>query len=188
MSTPSDVISARDLMDVLRRARAEGTLEALISSVMSESADSEFELLPGGETMAPSGESMTDASKRRMVTPPEKEVVMAGSSDDRTKTTASPHSFGMKLPAGINHVEMWGQTLIQVGKFGKDELTYEDLASSTKGVHSSYVSWLLTQKFRLDLTPPMKDLIRFLIVRTKMMHPEEECFEGSTVRRQLKKS
>ena len=127
----------------LRQAHADGTLEVLLSSIREESSD-EFELL--------GGESMTDASKRRMTSPPapmEKESEMSGSAEKMVGD--SPASFGDKLPKGVKSLDQWSTTLLKVGKYGKDGFTYENLYSSPHQAHSSYVSWLITQKHRVDL-------------------------------------
>eukprot|EP00435_Cladocopium_sp_Y103_P026481 s4004_g6.t1 len=141
---------------MLREARAKGSLDVMIAGLMSDPTESEFELLsePG---------TMSDASKRRMASPPpklEKEHVMSGSVEQKQHVGASPHSYGLKLPMGIASVDQWGCTLLEVGKYGKEGFAYEDLASSSQAAHLSYCNWLLTQKFRVDLTPPIKDLIR----------------------------
>ena len=182
MSGPSEMISASALKEMLVQARANGSLENVIAGLMSDPTDSEFELLSEGGTMS-------DASKRRMTSPPPKlepEKVMSGCDPDKQHVGASPHSYGMKLPTGISSVDQWGCTMLEVGKYGKEGFAYEELASSTKAPHAAYCNWLLTQKFRLDLTAPIKDLIRFLVVRQAMKHPMEECFEGTTLRRRMK--
>lgn len=180
MSASSEMISASALKDMLRQARDNGSLDVMVAGLLSDPAETEFELL--SEVGA-----MSDASKRRMTSPPEKEQEMSGSEKEKQVMSASPHSFGLKLPVGISSVDMWGCTLLEVGKYGKEGFAYEDLASSSQAAHVAYCNWLLTQKFRVDLTAPIKDLIRFLIVRTAMLHPVEECFEGSTQRRRMKK-
>ena len=59
MSSSSPALSPM-LRDLLSRAKAEGSLEALISELLSDQGD-EFELIPGDEGH---GQAMTDASKR----------------------------------------------------------------------------------------------------------------------------
>ena len=170
-------VSLADLKMALRTAQADGTLEMLLSSLREEPSD-EFELL--------GGESMTDASKRRLTSPPdrmEKESEMSGSAEKLVGD--SPASFGDKLPKGVTSMEQWSRTLLKVGKYGKDGFTYQNLYSSPHQAHSSYVSWLITQKHRVDLTAPMKDFVRYLVARSKESGPSGECFEGSSVRREV---
>eukprot|EP00435_Cladocopium_sp_Y103_P020366 s2280_g4.t7 len=136
---------------------------------------------------------MSDASKRRMVSPPakeERETVLSGEPPKKI-TGDSPASFGAKLPAGIkdiNHwgktlledINHWGKTLLEVGKYGKDGFSYEELQASTRQEHQSYCTWLISQRFRVDLTPAIKDLIRYLYVKIEHNRGEEKFFEGST--------
>eukprot|EP00435_Cladocopium_sp_Y103_P017727 s923_g4.t1 len=169
----------RPVLAVLIQARDDGTLGSLLSSIHAEPHE-EFELLsePG---------AMTDASKRRMTSPPvrlEAEAAMSGG--NQKMVGDSPAASGTKLPRGVKSVEHWSLTLLTVGKYGKDGFTYGDLFSSPHQTHRSYVSWLLTQKHRVDLTAPMKDLIGYLNVRSEATGSGEECFEGSTVRRQFR--
>eukprot|EP00435_Cladocopium_sp_Y103_P017469 s1627_g4.t1 len=172
------------LKELLIKAREDGSLQHVMASLLADTGDSGFELISEGG-------SMSDASKRRMTSPPpclsadrpEKELAMSGSTEDKNKVSSSPASFGMKLPTGIRSVDAWGSTLLEVGKYRSLEMSYAELASSVAQDHRAYCSWLLTQQHRVDLTAPMKDLIRYLIVRGKIQNPMEECFEGSTVRR-----
>ena len=88
----------------------------------------EFELIA-------SGESMTDASKRRLTSPPEKELIASGADDEKALSESS-FSFGKKLPAGIRVVERWGKTVLQVGKYEKAGLCYDQISSSDRKEHS----------------------------------------------------
>ena len=180
MASSKPSISLDDLKAVLIQARDDGTLGALLSSVQAGPHE-EFELL------SEESGSMTDASKRRMTSPPvrlEAEAAMSG--DNQKMVGDSPAASGTKLPRGVKSVEHWSLTLLTVGKYGKDGFTYGELFSSPHQTHRSYVSWLLTQRHRVDLTAPMKDLIRYLNVRSEATGSGEECFEGSTVRRQFR--
>ena len=185
MATPPvSLPSAAVLRELLRQARDGTDVDAILSTLMDQS-DAGFELLPEGSELG----SMTDASKRRMTTPPqkgEKEQVMSGAEAEKNLVSSSPDSFGMKLPVGIKDLHHWGNTLLEVGKFGKEGMSYFEISSSTKQVHQSYCTWLVSQRFRVDLTPPMKDLIRYLHVKNQMSQPEDGCFDGSTVRRTMK--
>lgn len=179
MASPSPAdFSSSVLKEILRRARAEGSLDAVVSELLSDQGD-EFELIPGGEVP----QSMSDASKRRMVDPPEKEVVMSGVEKG---LSLAPAAFGTKLPKGIRDMEHWGKTVLASGKFEKSGFTYAELLASPRQDHASYCTWMLSQKQRLDLTPPIKDFVRYLYAKNLISQSEEEYFEGSTVRRVTK--
>ena len=168
--------------DLLRRAKAEGSLEAFVTELLSDHSD-EFELIPGEEN---AGLSMTDASKRRMVTPPEKpekEVVMSGG--EKSVAGDFPASYGTRLPPGIRDMAHWGKTVLASGKYEKSKFSYAEITSSIRQEHTSYCAWMLSQKCRVDLTPPIKDFVRYLNAKS-LIDQTGDCFEGSTVRRVTK--
>ena len=68
----------------------------------------------------------------------------------------------MKFPVGISSLEAWGRTVLEVGKYAHSKFSYVELASSQKQDHQSHCSWLIPQQHRVDLTPPMKDLVHYL--------------------------
>eukprot|EP00435_Cladocopium_sp_Y103_P025803 s3154_g6.t1 len=179
-SKPYSSVS-EELKAMLRRAKELGSLEEFTDLLLSDADDSEFECIPGGE-------SMTDASKRRMIDPPERmerELTMSGK-DDAKMLSESPASCGRKLPVGVANVHQWGMTVLATGKYQKAGFSYEELFSSSKKEHQSYCTWMLSQKHRVDLTAPVKDFIRYLMVVSEDAGESAACFEGSTVRRQLK--
>ena len=184
MASPgSSLPSSAVLRKLLCQARDGGSIDQIMASLLGDQGESDFELLSDG-----SG-SMTDASKRRLTSPPEKletEVVLSGSEADKMKPGKSPASFGLKLPAGIKDMHHWGKTLLEVGKYGKEGFSYLELQSSTKMEHQSYCTWLLSQRHRVDLTPQVKDLIRYLFVKSEYSRVDGDCFEDSTVRRSMK--
>ena len=64
-------------MDLLKQAREDGSLQMVRASLLADTGESEFGLISEGG-------AMSDASKRRMTSPPasekqEKECVMSGS-------------------------------------------------------------------------------------------------------------
>eukprot|EP00435_Cladocopium_sp_Y103_P026402 s2754_g6.t1 len=126
---------------------------------------------------------MTDASKRRMIDPPERmerELTMSGK-DDAKMLSESPASCGRKVPVGVANVHQWGMTVLATGKYQKAGFSYEELFSSSKKEHQSYCTWMLSQKHRVDLTAPVKDFIRYLMVVSEDVGESAACFEGSTV-------
>ena len=139
----------RSLQDLLRRARADGSLDSLVASIHAEPEDGGFELLD--EKTSGSPVVMTDASKRRMTEPPERESHMSGTNDEK-KVGTPPHSFDLVLPQGVTDLGDWGVTVLEVGKYGKMGYSYVELATSSSQAHQySYCAWLITQKYRMDL-------------------------------------
>ena len=167
------------LKDLLHRARAEGSLDMVVAEILADHDG--FEVLSSG-----GGESMTDASKRRMTSPPEAESVVSGPNETKNVVGDSPHSFGAKLPQGITDLDHWGKTVLQVGKYERANMTYFQISESDRKEHSSYCAWMVAQRFRVDLTAPIKDFIRYLIVKGLPDETSEICFDGSTVRRKMK--
>eukprot|EP00435_Cladocopium_sp_Y103_P075218 s4_g55.t1 len=180
MATPSKSAAPMplsELREILRHAQQAGHLQAVMESLSSDLPDSEFEYIPVDG-------AMSDASKRRMTEPPEKESVMSGA--DEKVVSESPVSYGMKLPPGITDVNEWGQTLLLSGKYARSKFSYEEIYASEKNEHRAYCNWMLNQKCRIDLTPPVKDFVRYLNVRFQGVDAGGPCFEGSTIRRQMK--
>eukprot|EP00435_Cladocopium_sp_Y103_P032199 s207_g8.t1 len=181
MASPNPAISAM-LKELLCKARAEGSLDMVVAEVLAEHGD-EFELIPGG----PSGVSMTDASKRRMTSPPESEAVVSGPDNAKGITGESPVSFGTKLPAGVNDLSHWGKTILMVGKYERSNMSYEEITARERKEHVSYCAWMLAQRNRVDLTAQVKDFIRYLHVKNLSESFAEPCFDGSTGPQSLKR-
>ena len=157
---------------LLRQAQQAGHLQSALEALSSEGPNSEFEYTPIDG-------AMTDASKRRM-TSRLLESVMSGEAD---KVPAeSPASHG----PGVRDVHEWGRTLLLTGKYARAKFSYEEIYDSDKNEHRSYCNWLLSQKCHQDLTPPIKDFARYLNVRFMSQDAGGQCFEGSTIRRQMK--
>eukprot|EP00435_Cladocopium_sp_Y103_P056621 s837_g19.t1 len=130
MASPSPAISAM-LKDLLRNARAEGSLNMVVAELLASDDGGEFELIPGGEG------SMTDASKRRMTSPPESETMVSGPDGTKGITGESPAAMGTKLPEGIKDVTHWGKTILSVGKYERAEMSYEQIWQSDRKEHMS---------------------------------------------------
>eukprot|EP00435_Cladocopium_sp_Y103_P017918 s926_g4.t1 len=115
MASPrSSFPSASVLRDLLRQARDGGSIDDIMALLLGDRDDADFELLSDGTG------AMSDASKRRMTSPPareEREATMSGSEAAKKIPSESPASFAMKLPAGIKDVDQWGKTLLEVSKF-----------------------------------------------------------------------
>ena len=165
------------LRELIREAHSQGNLDEMICQAIRGPEDSDFELIPGG---------MTDASKRRMTSPPVADAELTGTDDVKT-VTAHPASFGLKIPVGVKDLDEWGQTVLSTGKYSKSGLSYKELFVSKEKDHASYVTWMLNQRYRMDLTAPVKDFVRYLTVMKQHEGvANAECFEGSSIRRELK--
>lgn len=166
------------LREMFQAAQSDGSLSNLMHELMSVEAPDEFELVQHG--------SMTDGSKRRKDEPPESPVRdhQLPISPDVTKSAAE---YGDALPQGVDSVATWGKTLVQAGKLHKAGLSYQELMDSKNREHQNYVGYLYSQRFRLDLTEPVKDMVCYINVRTNEHLPNAPNFDGSNVRRQFKK-
>ena len=122
--------------------------------------------------------AMSDGSKQRMVDEDQ---------EDRRRLAQLPVKSSVSLPKGVKSLEVWGDTLIASGKYAKADLSYGELASSSRQEHSSYYSWLLSQKDRDDLTPPIRDLVNYLTMRFDGEDENRVCYPGSTMVRKFKK-
>ena len=84
-------------------------------------------------------------------------------------------------------LDEWGQTVLSTGKFSKASLSYLELYTSKEKDHVSYVAWMLNQRYRMDLTAPVNDFVRYLTVMKQHEGvANAECFEGSSIHRVLK--
>ena len=174
----SSVPLSVDLKRALLHARANGTLDQLVARLADDTVDSEFELISDVG-------AMSDASKRRMTEPPESELTLSGS-DLKEHFDASPADLKGLLPRGIVDLDHWGKTVLNSGKYAKDGMSYVEIYTSSKKEHQSYCQWMMGQRGRHDLTPPVKDFVRFLVAKDNAKLVPADCFEGSATRRQLK--
>lgn len=189
---PADIPA--EVLDVLNRARATGNLDAVVSEMLTP--PQEFELVSHG--------SMTDGSKRRLVEvtgdsviPPEDLAGRLVEEADRSayghhqapiapSKKDSPASFGKKLPEGVKDLQMWGRTVLEHGKFERSSLSYSEFLASDKTEHRDYVKYVRSLINRTDLTPAMKDFVRYVNVMTNQGASSSVCYDGSSVIRRLK--
>ena len=95
--------------------------------------------------------SMTDASKRRLDTSPERELRNHGYCAPKTGTPVDAmtcETYGktkkgltISLPEGLADLAMWGRSVIEFGKFQSRGWTYSELAESADKEAVSYVKW-----------------------------------------------
>lgn len=166
---------SKAVQDLLRRVREEGSITALMAELSGDFQ--EFELVPSSQDHG----SMTDASKRRM-TEAEQEPIRRRSSPIQN---SSGHGSEL-LPSGVKSFEQWGTTIIEAGKFGKQEMTYNELASSSETSHVKYVSWMLNQSGREDLSPVIRDLANYLVMFNRRVTSSGPVYPGSSTTRRFK--
>ena len=111
-----------------QQIRSEGSLGILLAELEKEHM--EFELVPAIDSQG----SMSDASKRCLTDPdaeaPSCQLPLPVRGSKRMVNDEA-------LPAGH-----WGQTLVEVGKFGKKGLSYHDLAVSSEAEKANYLKWM----------------------------------------------
>ena len=166
---------SKAVQDLLRRVREEGSITALMAELSGDFQ--EVELVPSSQDHG----SMTDASKRRM-TEAEQEPIRRRSSPVQN---SSGHGYEL-LPSGVKSFEQWGTTIIEAGKFGKQEMTYNELASSSETSHVKYVSWMLNQSGREDLSPVIRDLANYLVMFNRRATSSSPVYPGSSTTRRFK--
>ena len=93
----------------------------------------------------------------------------------------------IEYPKGITSMEHWGRTLITSGKLAKRDMSYEELASSPDSEMVNYSRWLMAQKDRSNMSPPIKDMIAYLLAFTELAETAPDRFPDSTVPRRFKK-
>jgi hypothetical protein len=99
---------------------------------------------------------------------------------------APPFSYEKKLPSCICDLEHCSKTILQVGKYEKAGLYYDQISTRDRKEHFSHCTGMLAQKFRMDLTVQVKDFIRYLHVKSLSESSEEMCFDDSSVRRKMR--
>ena len=138
MSELSDEES-RALKALLRKAGYQIPNDGYSAALMAESPKS------GNDDKGFECVSMSDASKRRLAAvdePPKDDdgqslVKKMFSSPAGGKAVSKP-----KLPPGVEDLDQWGRTVMEKGKYAKNEYTYEELRSHTDQAVQAYVSWL----------------------------------------------
>ena len=123
------------------------------------------------EIEAEGGGSMSDASKRRQDASGPAATRSRGSANaepaaEPAATAATPTAGGEELPTGIESIEVWGRTLIKVGKLKDSNLCYDELYQSTTEEHKGYVKWLVDHSVSKSIGRPMMDLIDYLMAKT----------------------
>ena len=165
--------------ELLTKVKEEGSVHLLLNALM-EHETSEFEFVPSTGYSLDSG-AMNDSSKRRLT---------ADSSQaphvHSHRKMSSQHQGSIPLPKGITSMDHWGKTLITSGKLSKQNLSYEDLASSPETDLVNYSRWLMAQKDRTNMSPPIKDLIAYLLAYTELAEGSTERFPDSTIPRKFK--
>lgn len=165
-----DSQSVATLRELLQQAKASGVLGSLIQEV--HDGDEGFELV---------SQAMTDASKRRMDSPPE-----GYSEDGRSSRTATqlpvtrfpqaapkaksrPLSvreahLPIELPPGISDLAQWGKCLIEFGKYGGLDMAYIDLMNlaEREARAKNYVDWVRSHT-NDGSTPLLKDLYHYIL-------------------------
>ena len=172
---------------LLESARRDGCLELLMTALrdepfLSEADSSEFEVLSPHSLAAA---SMTDASKRRgddgsLNEPPCSKQRPVLSPEIKTKDGGKP------FPPGVRSMEEWGRTILPMGKYAKENLTYADLSDSTEQAKQAYCQWMISQKGRDDLNPVFRDFIKYLQMRESATGSGEIYYPGSTIVRKMR--
>ena len=168
--------------ELLTKVKEEGSVHLLLNALM-EHETSEFEFVPSAGYSLDSG-AMNDSSKRRL-TADSSQAPHVHSQRPIVKMSSQDQG-SIPLPKGITSMDHWGKTLITSGKLSKQNLSYEDLASSPETDLVNYSRWLMAQKDRTNMSPPIKDLIAYLLAYTELAEGSTERFTDSTIPRKFK--
>ncbi|CAK9039918.1 unnamed protein product [Durusdinium trenchii] len=168
--------------ELLTKVKEEGSVHLLLNALM-EHETSEFEFVPSAGYSLDSG-AMNDSSKRRL-TADSSQAPHVHSQRPIVKMSSQDQG-SIPLPKGITSMDHWGKTLITSGKLSKQNLSYEDLASSPETDLVNYSRWLMAQKDRTNMSPPIKDLIAYLLAYTELAEGSTERFPDSTIPRKFK--
>ena len=106
---------------------------------------------------------MSDGSKRRLA---EAEPAFEGYGKTDVKKVNNPTSGASSgcvkgLPPGVVDVETWGHTLMEKGKFGYRQLSYEEMRTCAELPVSSYVDWL-TQHLNDGMNAQFHDFVAYV--------------------------
>ena len=172
---------------LLDSARRDGCLDLLMTALrdeplLSEADSSEFEVL---SPQCLAAASMTDASKRRgddgsLEEPPSSKQRPVLPCEVQTKDGGKP------FPPGIRSLEEWGNTILPMGKYSKENLTYADLSGAADQAKQAYCQWMISQKGREDLNPVFRDFIKYLQMRESSTGSGEMCYPGSSIVRKMR--
>ena len=173
-----------EVRSALAQIRRDGLTELFLTALHDEvhGTDAGFEVIPSSSSPG----VMSDGSKRRGDVqgqdeqPNMKQRPVLPSGQSGTVKTVD-------LPPGLNSLEDWGRSILDTGKFQKEQLTYEEIASSPEKSKQAYCSWLLAQRERQDFNVQLKDFIQYLIAMEKTVKTSTSmCYPGSTIPRKMK--
>ena len=173
--------------ELLQLVRAEGSVGPLLAELESEFC--EFEMID--EKGGSGGGAMSDAAKRRLVdheepAPTRQMPLPTHAPGVKGSYRSKGSSMAKTLPEGIESLEQWGKTIIETGKYGKQDLSYAELAQSPDTTKVKYVQWLTAQGSRSDLSPLMQDLTSYLAMYHEQGSEAGPMFPGSAVTRKFK--
>lgn len=159
--------ASKSLESLLRElnqcAEEQGISPDELADFMKEQADTqsdEFLMVAG---------TMSDGSKRRGEDPHHGSVAKARNPlpPSSLSPSANPADWRDKLPEGISSLEEWGDCLLEVGKYAKDDLSYGELVNSTLEDHRDYVKWVMANPNKSN-SPGWKDLVSFLKLHSEV--------------------
>eukprot|EP00435_Cladocopium_sp_Y103_P057214 s362_g19.t1 len=151
--------------------------------------------------------AMSDASKRRLteftgdmeaapwgygaasVIPPvcrSPEPPIAGG-DQATMLGSTKKGTQIEFPPGVSDLGTWGCTILDFGKYGGKEITYDDLVGSSNKDHKSYVKWCISQ---VDASEgKLRDFSMYLVARENVTGTMEQrpVIPGTTEVRRLRR-
>ena len=172
---------------LLSAIRQDGTMDLFKAALLEDSRlhdgdQSEFELLtPAHDHLG----GMSEAAKRRGASP-------TGHSSPPLKQrpvlpveSKGGDSKKLDFPPGIESLEDWGRCVLDVGKYGSEECTFVELATSSEKAKQSYCSWILSQRGRSDFSAQIKDFQNYLKMREQSTTPGQLCYPGSSVPRKM---
>ena len=158
------------LRELMQQAKAAGVLGSLVHEVHGE--DEEFELV---------SQAMTDASKRRMDSPPEgypeegrfcrasaqlpvTYVPKAAAKPKSRPITVMEATVQIELPPGIPTMAHWGKCVIEFGKYVHQDMSYIGLMglAEREARAKNYVEWVRTHT-NDGSSPQLKDLYHYII-------------------------
>lgn len=174
------------LKSLLEQAKAEGMIGALLRE-LEKDGDLEFEMV----TLDPESKSsehgaMSDASKRRLTAGSIDEPVRVPSAKAMALQQSHVSRSEIPFPPGIDSLAMWGKTLIESGKYAKQNLSYEELSASGEREKQSYCSWMVAQRHRDNLTPMVRDLVQYLTLVAETQEKAGSVYPGSSSTRKFK--
>lgn len=174
------------LKSLLDQVKAEG-LTGLLLHELEKDGELEFEMVAASpERIRDESGTMSDASKRRLTAETAGEVPASIAYAKAMPAARQKSGQGsVSFPPGIDTLATWGKTLIETGKFGKANLSYEELSSSTDREKQSYCRWMVSQRHRDNLTPMVRDLVDYLTAVTEIDEENHTTYPGTSSVRKL---